>query len=97
MDAYSPETLTGLVDVPWRVWVLRRVSLLENDEAVVAEIFKVSAEKFEELFFSVLEEVLVLLNKLGDNVIEQGKSVGQVHHVIVDLAASGDNMLKSGF
>ena len=91
MDANPSDALLRLVRVGWHGWVLGWIGLLKDKQTVVAEIFEVSAEKFEELFFLVLEEVLVLLNELSDNVIKQGEGIGQVHQIVVSLAASTDN------
>ena len=67
--------------------------MLKDKQAVVAEIFEVGTEEFKELFFLVLEEVLVLLNELSDNVIKQSQGVGQVHQVVVGLTAGTHNQL----
>ena len=75
MDSNPTEALLALILVSRGVLILRRVSLLKDEQAVVAEIFEVDDECFEEFVLFIFEEVFILLNKLSDDICEQGERV----------------------
>ena len=97
LNTDSSQALTRLVLVGGCAILLRWVSLLKDEQAIVAKISEVKTESFEEFVFLVLEEVFILLNKLSDDISEQGKSVWQVLHVVISLTADAHDLFENGF
>lgn len=96
MNTNSSEALIALILISLFLgsgWI----SLLKNEQAVVAKIFEVEAELFKEFIFFIFEEVFVLFNKLSDNVSEQLEGIWQVLPIVVRLAANTDNLFENGF
>lgn len=75
VDTNPTETLLTLILVGTSALFQRRITLLKDEQAVVGKIPEVDAKCFEELILFILEEVFILLNKLSDDVCEQGERI----------------------
>ena len=66
---------TTLVLILLFILLKRWISLLEDNQAIVAKIPEMNFKGLKELIFLISEEVLLLLDELSDNVCEQAKSI----------------------